>query len=458
MLSGVFIGALGLALILSHPSSKSSVTTEITQEENSKNNFLENAAADFNSNVRVLSTDLDSFKSEMQKSLETLKAKVEEQEEQHSKDQALIKALKKDASTPKPSTVVAASNDKATTSKYLSTYRLNHIENTLPEKSLQTKPASLIKGNYIELGGANVSAVGGSLEAPKTDTNPVPRYLPNSGIMPPHVTEHKKGDGLRPYYTIPAGSDVQNTTLLTSLIGEVPLNGKVQQPFFPFSAMISKGELMSANHVPLPSNLIGMKVGGYAIGVGSFLDNISCVRAYVTSALFVFSDGHFVTVGESKNNQSASETNSLGYLTDKYGSPCIHGSYHTNAPRVLMALTASGAVSGMGNAISQWEQSTTYGGGGITQVPSGNFTKFAGGQALSTGFNQSSEWLKNRISDSFDIVFVPASIPYKAANNKTLFKPNRLGLHFTQTLNIDKDNFGRRIRYDQEKSLFNAAL
>ncbi|MGQ3890148.1 hypothetical protein ACQUW5_14105 [Legionella sp. CNM-1927-20] len=73
------------------------------------------------------------------------------------------------------------------------------------------------------------------------------------------------------------------------------------QPLFPFSALINSEDLIASNGVPLPPDISGMKINGYAIGVGSFLDNISCVRAYVTSVLFTFQDGHFVVVGNREN-------------------------------------------------------------------------------------------------------------------------------------------------------------
>ena len=41
-----------------------------------------------------------------------------------------------------------------------------------------------------------------------------------------------------PYYTIPAGSDLVDTTLYLRLIGEVPVEGKLMQPLFPFSAIV----------------------------------------------------------------------------------------------------------------------------------------------------------------------------------------------------------------------------
>lgn len=144
-----------------------------------------------------------------------------------------------------------------------------------------------------------------------------------------------------PFYTIPAGSDFSKVTLLSALMGEVPVEGKLMQPLFPFTAMVSRGDLMTANGMQLPEEIIGMKISGYSIGVGSFLDNISCVRAYVTAALFVFEDGHFVSIGQEQMKSSAELVNndSIGYLTTQFGNPCIKGQYITNAPRVLTKTT-----------------------------------------------------------------------------------------------------------------------
>ena len=257
---------------------------------------------------------------------------------------------------------------------------------------------------------------------------------------PPKSTELK---GI-PYYTIPAGSDLGHTTLLSALIGEVPVEGKLMQPLFPFSAIINRGDLMAANGIPLPPEVSGMKVNGYAIGVGSFLDNISCVRAYVTSALFVFSDGHFVTVGKEQMNGSAEMVNNdnIGYLTTPYGNPCIKGQYFTNAPRVLAAMIAAGSIQGIGSAVSQWQMTTLAGEGGLTQSPTGSFGKYLVGGAVSEGSVKAADWLEKRIQGSFDMVFVPASIGYR---------PTQMSLHITQTINLDKEPNGRLLNYGRSQ-------
>jgi integrating conjugative element protein (TIGR03752 family) len=258
-----------------------------------------------------------------------------------------------------------------------------------------------------------------------------------------------------PYYTIPQGSDFSKVTLLSALIGEVPVEGKLMQPLFPFSAIVSRGEQMSANGIDLPDEIIGMKISGYAIGVGSFLDSVSCARAYVTSVLFVFEDGHFVTVGKEQMKSSAELINndSLGYLTTQYGNPCIKGRYITNAQQVLTSMMAAHGIQGAGQALSKWQMSYQSEGPSILSKPTGNIGHFAAGGAISEGSQRISEWLEKRVQGSFDMVFVPASIKSSSG-----FKPNQLSLHFSQTIAIDKSSNGRELDYGhhQIKSFDNA--
>lgn len=251
-----------------------------------------------------------------------------------------------------------------------------------------------------------------------------------------------------PYYTIPAGSDLGNTTLLSALIGEVPIEGRLMQPLFPFSALISRGDLMASNGVPLPPEISGMKVNGYAIGVGSFLDNISCARAYVTSVLFTFQDGHFVVVGQEKMTNSVELVNneSLGYLTTEFGNPCIPGEYHTNAPRVLAAMMGASGAKGAGNALSQWQMTYFAGPNGGAAAPTGSMGQYAAGGAVAEGAADASDWLKKRIQGSFDMVFVSASVPYRVGS-MVRYYPRRMSLHLTQTINLDKKLQGRVLDY-----------
>lgn len=260
----------------------------------------------------------------------------------------------------------------------------------------------------------------------------------------PVEKEQKEAPKAIPYYTIPAGADLGHSTLLSALIGEVPVEGKLMQPLFPFAAIINRGDLMAANGVNLPPNIAGMKLNGYAIGIGSFLDNISCVRAYVTSALFVFDDGHFVTLGKEQMNSSSELMNndSLGYLTTDRGNPCIHGQYFTNAPRVLATLMASDGIKGFGNALSQWQMSYSANANGMTGTPTGSMGNYALGGAVSQSTVKAADWLEKRIQGSFDMVYVPASISTPQG-----YQPLHFSFHVTQTLNLDKEINGRVLDY-----------
>lgn len=220
-----------------------------------------------------------------------------------------------------------------------------------------------------------------------------------------------------PFYTIPAGSDFSKVTLLSALMGEVPVEGKLMQPLFPFTAMVSRGDLMTANGMQLPEEIIGMKISGYSIGVGSFLDNISCVRAYITAALFVFEDGHFVSIGQEQMKSSAELVNndSIGYLTTQFGNPCIKGQYITNAPRVLAAFMAAGGIQGAGNALSKWQMSYQAEGGSAIATPTGDLAHFAAGGAINEGSQKLLIGLRKEYkAASIWFLFQPASAATQA--------------------------------------------
>lgn len=371
------------------------------------NNLNEAIASQFNDNIREVAARLQ----ETEKKLEQL-----------SQENA---TLKKAHSSPK----VSRDNNKALLEE------IERIKGQLA--NLQKSPKTSDTENYV-------------IQETKHDLDETPikqdgskKSTTSSQIKNP-LMQNKVATKPRPFYTIPAGSDLGHTTLLSALIGEVPVEGKLMQPLFPFSAIINRGDLMAANGIPLPPQISGMKIAGYAIGVGSFLDNISCVRAYVTSALFVFDDGHFVTVGKEQMNGTTEMINndSIGYLTTAYGNPCIKGQYITNAPRVLTAMMAADGVKGIGSALSQWQMTYSANANGTSGTPTGSMGNYALGGALSQSSMKGADWLEKRIQGSFDMVFVPASIGTSHG-----YHPNQLSLHITQTIKIDKKFNGRVLDY-----------
>ncbi|HGF1596685.1 TPA: TIGR03752 family integrating conjugative element protein [Legionella pneumophila] len=418
VLTGVVIGVAALILMNSNHHSN-----EPTKQQNDPNNLNEAIASQFNDNIRDVAARLQ----ETEKKLASLESennrlKLSGSEATENSNPDLIKDLEK---LKEEITSLKTANE---TSQEDKPYVVNGETLAVPEKEKNIKDIDLLlmkhENNQTELA---------YWERLKEKGKALTRLTKSDAAK----SESKKSI---PYYTIPAGSDLGRTTLLSALIGEVPVEGKLMQPLFPFSAIINRGDLMAANGIPLPPDISGMKVNGYAIGVGSFLDNISCVRAYVTSALFVFDDGHFVTVGKEQMTGTAEMVNneSLGYLTTAFGNPCIKGQYFTNAPRVLTALMASDGIKGFGNALSQWQMTYSANANGATGTPTGSMGNYALGGALSQGTVKAADWLEKRIQGSFDMVFVPASVGYR---------PSRLSFHITQTINLDKETNGRVLDY-----------
>lgn len=243
-----------------------------------------------------------------------------------------------------------------------------------------------------------------------------------------------------PYYTIPALSNLANTVLMTSLIGEVPQGSTFAQPPFPFLALVGKHDLLAANGMYLPADLAGMKIAGYSVGVGSFIQGISCTRAYITQVLFVFDDGTSFTVqGKNTSGSNINPDDTLGYLSDPYGNPCIKGKYITNADRVIAMLTGAGFADGVAKGISQAQTNTMTGFDGTTTVFNGSIGKYAAGNGVSVGVEDAANYMQDRLKGTFDVVYVPAShngIPTHAIAN------------FTKTIAIDLNQHGRKLYYD----------
>lgn len=386
--------------------------TPVSDAPQNPNNFGEAIASQFNDNIRDVSARL----------LETEKKLVQ----MHKENKLLQKQLKQ----PKLEVSHTLKEELQALKEQL-TAMTEHQSQSYPMEDSST-PQSQIKDLDTLLDKASTE----------------------SKVITEHNTAIKEEAPTKtPFYTIPAGSDFSKITLLSALIGEVPVEGKLMQPLFPFTAIISRGDLMTANGMQLPDEITGIKISGYSIGVGSFLDNISCVRAYVTSALFVFEDGHFVSIGQEQMKNSAELVNndSIGYLTTPFGNPCIKGQYITNAPRVLAAFMTAGGIQGAGTALSKWQMSYQTEGGSAITTPTGDIAHFAAGGAINEGSQKGTDWLEKRIQGSFDMVFVPASI-----RSPSGFIPNQLSLHFSQTIAIDKEHEGRVLDYgyhQQKKKL-----
>lgn len=239
-----------------------------------------------------------------------------------------------------------------------------------------------------------------------------------------------------PVYTLPENSTLVGSSAMTALLGRVPVNNKVTDPY-PFKVMIGRDNL-TANGIELPE-VEGAIVSGTASGDWT----LSCVRGSVTSITFVFTDGTVRTLPapSDRTDNSGSENGgsgnggSIGWLSDNSGIPCISGERKSNASSYLptIGLLALGTSAGDGLTASQYTNNTTDG-GGITSALTGNAGQAVLGQALGGSFKEVAQWVKDRYGQTFDAVYVPPGA--------------QVAVHITRQLNIDYAEKGRRVKYD----------
>lgn len=240
-----------------------------------------------------------------------------------------------------------------------------------------------------------------------------------------------------PVYTLPENATLVGSRAVTALLGRVPVNNKVTDPY-PFKVMIGRDNL-TANGIELPE-VEGAIVSGTASGDWT----LSCVRGSVTSITFVFSDGTVRTLPASsdRTDNSGSENGggsgnggSIGWLSDNSGIPCINGERKSNASSYLptIGLLALGTSAGDALTASQYTSNTTDS-GGITSALTGNAGQAVLGQALGGSFKDVAQWVKERYGQTFDAVYVPPGA--------------QVAVHITRQLNIDYAEKGRRVKYD----------
>ena len=247
---------------------------------------------------------------------------------------------------------------------------------------------------------------------------------------------------VEPVYTIPENSTLMGSLAMTALLGRVPVDGTVNDPY-PFKVMIGKDNL-TANGIELPEVRAAV-ASGTATGDWT----LSCVRGNITSLTFVFEDGTIRTVpspedvnqggggndNRSNQNQTIGGGDSIGWISDQAGLPCISGMRRSNAQQYLGTqglLTAAGA--GAATMLSDDDSTsiTSFGSdGSISQAMSGNQ---AVGQILSQGVNDMSEWVNKLYGEAFAAVYVPPG--------------QNVAIHINKQLPIDYETEGRKVRYD----------
>lgn len=257
-------------------------------------------------------------------------------------------------------------------------------------------------------------------------------------------TSEKGGeDEAEPVYTLPENSTLIGSRAMTALLGRVPVNGTVTDPY-PFKVLIGKDNL-TANGIELP-DVEGAIVSGTASGDWT----LSCVRGQVSSITFVFTDGTVRTLPKPDRSGRAGNSNGqnarngdkdtgtrggIGWISDENGIPCISGARKSNASTYLPTLGLLGAAGAAGDAVGQNQQtSQTNAYGGVTSTLTGDAGQAVLGKALSGSSDEITEWVKQRYGQTFDAIYVQPGA--------------HLAVHITRELAIDYEDKGRKVRYD----------
>ena len=235
-------------------------------------------------------------------------------------------------------------------------------------------------------------------------------------------------------YTVPTNSTLMGSVAMTALIGRVPVDGTVNDPY-PFKVLIGPDNL-TANGIDIP-DVAGAVVSGTASGDWT----LSCVRGQIRSVTFVFNDGTIRTLpedGERGGNRQQSDDgnttqNGLGWISDPYGTPCVSGERRSNAQQYLgtqALITAAGA--GAASLIKSDNGNVAFVGNGNGQLGTvGISGNEAMGRILAGGVQEMSQWVNKLYGQAFAAVYVPPGA--------------KIAVHLEEPLTIDYDTAGRRV-------------
>ncbi|MEL7551428.1 TIGR03752 family integrating conjugative element protein [Pseudomonas protegens] len=236
-----------------------------------------------------------------------------------------------------------------------------------------------------------------------------------------------RGKTAKPVYTVPTNSTLMGSVAMTALIGRVPIDGTVNDPY-PFKVLVGPDNL-TANGIDIP-DVAGAVFSGTASGDWT----LSCVRGQVRSITFVFHDGTIRTIPEDRegNQQNNQQRDGLGWISDPYGIPCVSGARRSNAQQYLGSqalITAAGA--GVASLIKSDSGRMSYVGSDGSVGTVGISGQEAVGQILAGGVKEMSNWVNKLYGQAFAAVYVQPGA--------------KVAVHLEKPLAIDFDPEGRKV-------------
>ena len=231
---------------------------------------------------------------------------------------------------------------------------------------------------------------------------------------------------VQPALTVPRNATLIDSTVMTALVGRVPLDGHVRDPM-PFK-VLTGAENLAANGLKI-DGVHGMVWSGFAFGDWT----LSCVSGRLESVTFVFEDGTIRTIASAEASQGGGQSQ-LGWISDEYGVPCIAGERKSNAAQYLnqqVGMSAARAAAEASAAVETTNSLTLLGAG--QSIVDGDIGKYILGKTLAGAANETASWLAERASQEYDAVFVPAG--------------KKVAIHVDRQLEIDIEQEGRRLTH-----------
>lgn len=303
-------------------------------------------------------------------------------------------------------------------------------ENAGAASMARTRLTTGLGGDYMTItpyiaGGGTARALATNPRQPVATVSYQPKRYPFT------VKADKDGaSAVIPVYTIPDAATLVNNAMMTPLVGRVPFMGRLTDPFR--FKLITGADNLAANglHIPGIANAVWT---GYAVGVREQ----SCVRAYVDTVTFVFTDGRIHTVHRGKGNTGSggavSVNDNLGYLTDPWGKPCLRGQFFDNAGSYLKDRGIAAFLDGLANAYANSQVMVDRSAYGLNSYVSGNTYEYALGKGISGATGEIANYVRERASDAFDVVYVPPG------ENVQIFVEAEIPINY--------DTAGRKLQY-----------
>jgi integrating conjugative element protein (TIGR03752 family) len=243
----------------------------------------------------------------------------------------------------------------------------------------------------------------------------------------------------KPVFTVPANATLLGSIAMTALIGRIPIDGTVNDPY-PFKVLVGQ-ENLTANGIDLP-DVASAVISGTAAGDWT----LACVRGQIRSLTFVFNDGTIRTIPPASESRGASNgagnsDQNLGWISDPYGIPCVSGERRSNVEQYLGSqalITAAGA--GTAALIQPTSNGVAFAGAGNGSAGSLGTVALTGQDALSqilaSGVRDMSQWVNKLYGQAFAAIYVAPGAP--------------VAVHIERALEIDYEPIGRKVNHRGE--------